>query len=403
MGNNIIRLTTESELQSIQKETMINKSTKITKVSDNSVLSGIAAANAKVAKKAIKDIALAVSHLFPDSASGVTLDQVANNHGIASRLGAGQSSTYIRIIADNGTIYTQGTHTFNGANGVTFDLDDASVTVGTKGYIYAKVRSQLTGAITNVDPYTVNIVNPEPSGHIGVINEFAASNGRDSESDELFRRRIKEGQVQLSQKTLAMLEQAFISINSDVLRVIFEGIDQSGKVILSIVTQNGIDLTVNELAILLDQGKEYFALTEMLPIGNPPEATAIILKNIEYQTIDLDFRWSLFDNGLLDQTVIDIQVQFAKYVDFRFWDSSKDQVDWDTLIAIIKNTDNVKYVPDNFFTPNSDIIVDRNKLPRFRGFIARDLDGNIQVNQSGTIDPTFYPNDVNGSLEASVL
>lgn len=328
MGNNIVRLTTESELQSIQKETIINKSTKVTKVSDNSVLAGMAAGNAKVAKKAIKDIALAVSNLFPDSASGITLDQVADNHGIASRLGAGQSSTYLRIAADNGTTYIQGTHTFNGANGVTFDLDEASVTVGTKGYVYTKIRSQATGAITNVDPYTITTTTPEPTGHVGVINEYAATNGRDSESDELFRRRIKEGQVQLSQKTLAYLDQVFLSINSDVLRVIFEGIDQSGKVVLAIVTQNGIDLTVNELASLLDAANGYFALTEMNPIGNPPEATAIILKNVEYHTIDLDFRWSLFDNSLLDQTVIDIQVQLSKYVDFRFWDSSNDQVEW---------------------------------------------------------------------------
>jgi hypothetical protein len=403
MGKNIIRLTTEAELQSVQKETIINKSTKITKVSDNSVLSGMAAGNAKVAKKAIKDIALAVSHLFPDSASGVTLDQVADNHGIAGRLGASQSSTYIRLIADNGTTYIQGTHTFKGASGVLFDLDEASVAVGTKGYIYAKVRSQATGQITNVNPYIINTVTPAPSGHVGVINEYAATGGRDIESDELFRRRIKEGQAQLSQKTLAYLEQAFMTINSDVLRIIFEGIDQSGKVVLAIVTQNGIDLTVNELATLLDQGSEYFALTEMLPVGNPPEATAVILKNVEYQNIDLDFRWSLFDSGLLDATVKEIQVQFAKYVDFRFWDSSTDRVEWDDLLGIIKNTDNVKYVPDTLFTPSTDIIVDRNKLPRFRGFIARDLDGAVLVNQAGTIDPTFYPAEVNGSLAESVL
>lgn len=401
--SNIVRLTTESELQSIQKETMINKTTKVTKVSDNSVLSAIAAGNAKVAKKALKDIALAVSALFPDDASGGTLDQVADNHGIAGRLGASQATTYVRLVGTNGTTYTQGVQTFSGSNGVQFDLDEASVVIGTKGYTYAKIRSQTTGSITNVDPYSIDTCNPEPSGHIGVINEYAAIGGRDAESDELFRKRIKEGQNLLGQKTLAYLEQAFITINTDILRVVFEGIDQSGKVVLAIVTQNGVDLTANELATLLDSGREYFAITELNPVGYPPEAAGVTLKNIEYQAIDLDFRWELFDNGLLDETVAAVQQQLSKYVDFRFWDSSVDKVEWDTLINIIKNTSNVKYVPDNFFTPNVDQTIDRNKLPRFRGFIARDLTGAVLLNQTGTLDPVFYQNDPNGNLAVSVL
>lgn len=403
MGNNIVRLTTESELQSIQKETMINKSTKITKVSDNSVLSAVAAGNGKISKKALKDIALAVSHLFPDDASGLTLDQVADNHGIAGRLSASQSSTFVRLIGTNGTTYVQATHTFSGSHGVVFDLDDASVVIGTKGYAYAKVRSQTTGAITNIEPYTISVVTPAPGGHIGVINEYAATGGRDTEDDEVFRQRIKTGQNLLGQKTLDYLTQAFITINPDILRIIFEGIDQSGKIVLAIVTQNGIDLTENELAILLDSGQDYFAITEMSPIGNPPEATAVILKNLEYQFMDLDFRWELFDAGALAATAKDVQVQLAKYVDFRFWNSAKDIVEWDTLINIIKNTDNVRYVPDNFFTPNTDTIIDRNKLPRFRGFIARDLTGAVMLNQTGTIDPVYYPNEVNGTLAISVL
>jgi hypothetical protein len=400
---NIVRLTSESELQSIQKETIINKTTKVTKISDNSVLSGIAAGNAKIGKKALKDIALAVSHLFPDTATGISLDQVADDHGISPRLGASQSSTYVRIIGDFGTIYTQGVHTFSGSNGVIFDLDEASVTIGSKGYIYAKVRSQSTGAITNVNPYIINTVNPTPSGHVGVINEYAATGGRDVEDDPTFRKRIKEGMNVLSQDTLAYLTQVFIKYNPDVLRVVFEGINQSGKVILGILTQNGIDLTANELQTLLEDTQEYYCLTEMSPIGYPPESTAIELKNVEYYNIDIDFRVDLFDASILDETAIDIQIKFSKYVDFRFWNSATDKVEWDTLLGIVKNTDNVKYVPDTHFSPSVDIIIPNNEFPRFRGFIVRNLDGDILVNQSGTIDPVFYPNEIEESLQESVL
>lgn len=405
MGKPAIRLTSEVELQSIQKETIINRTTKVTKVSDNSVLAGVAAGNAKIAKKALKDIALAVSYLFPDSASGTALDQVADNHGIAGRLGSTQSSTYIRIIADPGTVYTQATHTFSGSNGIQFDLDDATVTIGSKGYEYAKVRSQTTGSNTNVDPYTINVVTPTPVGHIGCLNEYVATGGRDTESDQAFRKRIKEGQNLLSQRTLDYLSQAFIRVNPDILSVNFEGIDQSGKVVLAVVTQNGMDLTANELTTLLSGTQNYYALTELAPIGNPPEATAIVLKNVEYEPIDLDFRWELFDLAKLTDTVKQVQIQLSKYVDFRFWSAAtnRNRVEWDDILEIVKNVSNVKYVPDNFFNPNSDINIPANKLPRFRGFVARDLSGSVLVNQAGTIDPVFYPNEVNGSLVASVL
>lgn len=397
----IIRITPEEELQAIHKETFINNVSSVTKVSDNSVLSGIIAGNAKTARKALKDIALSVSALFPDSATGVTLDQVASNIGISARLGAGQSSTYLRIIADPGTIYTQGTHTFTGSHGVVFDLDVASVTIGSKGYGYAKIRSQNTGLITNINPYTVTEVLPIPSGHTGTLNEYGAQYGRDAESDALFRKRIKEGPNVLAQKTLSYLEQAFITINSDVLRIVYEGVSLDGKVVLAIATQNGIDLTINELSTLLGSASGYFSITELAPIGT--EAYGVVLKNIEYQGVDVDFRVELHDAGLLDDTVKEIQQKFGKLVDFRFWDSSVDKVEWEDLLNAVKTHPNVKYVPDVHFNPSSDVIISRNKLPRFQGFILRDLTGGILTNQSGTLDPIFYPSDENISLGVTVL
>jgi len=397
----IVRITPEEELQAIHKETFINNVPSVTKVSDNSVLSGIIAGNAKTGRKALKDIALAVSQIFPDTATGISLDQVAANIGVAARLGASQSSTFIRIIADNGTVYTQGVHTFTGNHGIVFDLDDASVTVGTKGYAYAKVRSQNTGLITNVNPYTITSSTPEPIGHIGIINEYAADYGRDAESDALLRKRIKEGPNVLAQKTLAYLEQAFITINSDILRVIYEGVGTDGKVILAIATQNGIDLTSNELSTLLADGSKYFAITELSPIGT--EAFGVDIKNIEYQGVDVDFRVELYDVGQLDQTVKDIQQKFGKLVDFRFWDSSVDKVEWEDLLLAVKTHPNVKYVPDIQFNPSADVIIDKNKLPRFRGFVLRDLTGSILTNQAGTIDPVFYPNAEEVSLGVTVL
>lgn len=395
-----VRLTSESELRALFIETLLNQTTKVSKVSDNSVLAGIAAANAKIAKKGLKDIALAVSHIFPDSASGATLDVIADNHGIAPRLGASQSSTYIRVVGQPGTIYTQGVQTVFGNNGIVFDVME-TITIGSKGYAYVKIRSQQTGEITNVDPYTIVNVNPIPTGHVSLINEYRATGGRDIEQDDVFRERIKQGSDILARGTLSYLTQAFIKINPDVLKVNYEGIDQNGKVVLSIVTQNGMDLTSFELDELLTQGAQYLSLSDLNPIGTI--SYGVKLKNVDYYAIDVSMRLQIFDNFTIDDIVKDIQVQFSKYVDFRFWDSSTDTIQWDILLSIVRNTSGVKRVLDTYFTPNADITVPVGKLPKFRGFVVYDLAGNVLINQSGTLNPVLYPSEVDNVFEITVL
>lgn len=396
----MIRQSTEAELEALHIETFINTTEAVTKVTDHSAIRGILRGNVRTAKKALKDIMLAVARLFPDLAYGTILDQVADDRGVSERFAAAQSSTYVRLIANDTTIYQQGVHTVSDSKGNIFDLEE-DIVIGSKGYGYVKVRSQQSGEFTNVDPYTIVNVSPEPIGHIGVLNEYAATGGRDAEDDDIFRQRIKEGPDVLARGTLAYLTQAFIKINSNVLRLIYEGTNSQGKVVLGILTVNGIALTSDELQTLLEQGGQYFSLTELAPIGT--QSYGVLLKNVEYEYVDVDFRMELFTGVSFDEVVKEIQQKFAKYVDFRFWNSSIDTIQWDDLINIVKGVSGVKYVPDNQFTPNVDITISTNKFPRFRGFVARDLSGSVQINQTGTIDPLFYPSDVNESLAVTIL
>jgi len=399
MAQNIIRLTTENELEQIHTETFINTTDRVTKVTDHSVVRGLIRGNVKTAKKALKDIALATSHLFPDTAFDSTLDTVADNHGVAPRLGASQSSTYVRLIGETGTSYAQGVHTVSDNKGNTFDLED-DITIDEKGFAYVKVRSQQSGASTNVDPYSLINMSPEPSGHIASLNEYAATGGRDIEADDTFRQRIKEGPDVLSKGTLSYLTQVFISINSNVLRTIYEGVHSNGKVKIGILTVNGIDLTDQELETLLEQAGSYFSLTELAPIGT--QSYGVLLKNVEYYYIDIDMRIDMFDFGQFDNTIKEIQQKFSKKVDFRFWDSSLQKIEWDDLLSLTKNTANVKYVPDTHFNPGVDITIPRNQFPRFRGFVARDLQGNVLLGQSG-VDPIYYANEVDVNFTETVI
>ena len=395
----ITEVTSIEELKQIFSEILFNHTDAVTKITDNSVLNGIAFGCAKVGQKAIKDIAVLESHIYPDSAYGIYLDNIAANYGIASRFGASNSSTYIRLVGTPGTVYILGVNTFMGNDGIIFNLEE-TIVIPALGYAYAKIRSQQIGDKTNINALTLNKINPIPSGHQYCINEYRAIGGRDIEDDSSFRIRIKEGSNILARGTISMLEQVFMKLNNNVLKIKYQGINNSGKVIISILTQNGIDLTSQELDQLLEQGEKFFALTELKPLNT--QNYGIILQNIEYFPIDVNFRCEIMNNYNPDDIREQIQIKFAKKYDIRYWNSSQ-KIIWADLLQIVKDIPGIKYVPDNTFYPNIDVAVDMDKVPRFRSFLMLDLKGNIIINQSGTLNPIFYQNNQNSSYQTTVF
>lgn len=395
-----IRPSTVEQLKQIYVQTLLNKTNKVSKVSDNSVLNAHAYGVSKVASKAEKDIILALGQLFPDIAFGSQLDQAADNFGVASRFGASESSTSLLIVATPGTQYLAGVHTFESKSGIQFSLEQ-SITVDTGGFIYAKVRSIDVGLKVNVEPNTITKVAPEPTGHSYVVNEYFAQFGRDSESDDLFRKRIKEGNNIIATRTISMLEQVFVKINPNVLRVFYQGVNEIGQLVLAIVTQNGIDLNQSELDALLNQGEQYFSLIEYKPFGR--QSYGIKLKNIEWQYLDISFRCELFQNANVDTVRKAIQVNISKYLDFRYWKPGVEKVEWDELLQLVKSVSGVKYVPDQYFFPNNDIATDPNKLPRLRGFRMLNLQGAIVADLQGGVNPVFYPSIADFSVSSTIL
>lgn len=396
----ITKLTSHEELVRIITETFFNKTDKITKVSKHSGLSGLFNATAKVSQKSLQEIARNEAHLFPDVAFGNQLDKIAEDRGVAQRFGASKSSTYVRVVGNVGITYTAGTQTFEAPNeSVTFDLEE-TITIPDSGFAYAKVKSQTTGANTNVDELSITEVNPEPSGHQYVINEYKAIGGRDQESDQLFRRRIKEGPNILATGTLKMLEQAFMKVNNDVLKVVNNGNDKLGDIVLTVISQNGIDFTQNEFDNMLEQGEKFFALTELKPNGE--NSYGIKLQNVDWFPVDISFRVELLQNYDPDTVRQNIQIKFSKYFDVRNWEAG-DKVEWDDLLGIAKRTEGVKYIPDQFFTPGNDIKVPINQIPRIRGFRMLDLSGNIISDVQGNLNPQFYPNKADFNYQQTIL
>jgi hypothetical protein len=374
-----------AKLKQLFLEIFLNKTNKVSDISDNSVINATAYGVSKVAQKCMKDIAIIESHIFPDSAYGAYLDSAATLFGAPVRGTALGSSTYLRLVAAPGTVYIQNTNVFQNYNGIQFNLE-GNVTVGAFGFIYAKVRSVDTGVKTNVDPNTVISVVPEPVGHIGVTNEYIATGGSDTEDDELFRMRIKKHLNILARNTNEYFLEVFRLTNPNILKLLNLGINENGLREIGIVTQNGISLSQGELDAILAASQDYFCMTDINNFGG---TIGILLVNAEWHEINLDFRIQILSSYDTDTVRKDIQVALTKFLDFRYWVNGA-KVQWDELMQVMKTINGVKYVPDEYFSPRIDIVPAVNKLPRIKGFIMRDMSGNIIADSSNVLTPVFY-------------
>jgi hypothetical protein len=382
----ITKIQSIAQLKQLFLEIFINKTDKVSDISDNSVVNATAYGVAKVAQKCMKDIALVESHIFPNTAYGTHLDSSATMFGATPRGGALGSSTYLRLVGNVGTAYIANTNIFSNNNGIQFNLD-SNVVIGDFGYIYAKVRSIDTGIKSNVEPNSIISVSPAPAGHIGCTNEYMAIGGQDAEDDELFRQRISKHLNIVSRNTLEYLTIVFRAYNANILKLINLGNNEYGNRTIAIVTQNGIDLTIQELSDLLENTKDYFCITDLDKFG---DVIGITLQNAEWTEVNIDFRVQIWDGYSSDTVRKDIQVNLSKYLDFRIWEKFQ-KVEWDNLMQIIKSTKGVKYVPDQNFLPRIDILPSVNKLPRIKGFIMRDMNGSILSTSNNVLLPVFYP------------
>lgn len=381
---------TISFLKNLWIETFINKTDKVSDITDNSVLNATAYATAKVAQKALKDVAIVEAQIFPEEASGEYLDRAATLFGVTPRKGALGSSTYIRVYAKPGTTYTKGVNVFVSTNGVRFPIEETLI-VGDSGYGYVKVKSESVGAFTNVDPNSIVTLTPVPNGHIECTNEYYAVGGRDEEDDEMFRIRILNHQNVYAEGTLEKLVQILQNIDSRVLKIMFVGVMEDSFIHIQIATQNGQELTYQELQTLLEGATPYFGVGDMIVSGR---LMGIKFENASWYEVGgekgIDFRCELEAGYDIAAVRKNIQVGMTKYLDWRFWEPGR-QVEWDNLLEITKNTEGVKYVADQDFYPKVDEPVSEWLFPRIKKFVMRDLEGNVLFDMENQFSPVFYP------------
>ena len=399
----ITKIISIDTLKQIFVEILLNKTDKISDISNESVLNGIAYGCSKLAQRLLVNQGVVEGHLFPDTAYGDYLDNIAASRGIAPRFTSFGSTTYVRVQAAIGTTYSSGT-TFISSNGIQF-VSTSNYIVGRDGYGYIKVNSVQGGAASNVDALTINTISNPPVGHIACTNEYAATGGRDNESDDDFRIRIKASANQLARNTMAYLEQIFMKINSKVLRLHRGGVDENGRICLIVVSINGQNFTTAEFDEILSQSEEFLSLNELS--RQTVSGFPISLVNPNWYPIDIDFRCDI--DPAYNQASVrrNMQIAVSKLFDYRYWNTNG-KVEWENILYAIRNTDGVRYVSDAFFLPKSDINMTNYRLPRVRGFVVRDMDGgvlsdNYSITSQFDYTDYFFPNSPDANFQQSVI
>ena len=387
------------DIKQVIAEITFSRTDKVTKITDGGVLNGFYFGMAKTAQKTLKDVALSQAHLFPDDASGEILDETAQSLGIAPRLGALGSSTYLRVWGDVGTTYVANQHTVVGNDGIVFTLYEDKV-IGPQGFAYVKISSNSVGANTNVNPYTLTKLTPAPVGHKFTTNEYRASGGRDVEDDLSFRQRIKSAFNVVSTGTISKMEQIFMLKNPKVLRIMNNGTNGNGKLQLSVLSQNGSEFTQQELDDMLANYRKFLSMSEINLDYNI--IVGLELKNVKFAPLDIGFSATITAGFVPEDVAKDVQVRINKYIDYRTWVLGS-MVLWTDLLQIVKTTAGIAYVPDNTFYPHTDTAYDFGVLPRVRGFEMRDLASNIILDTQGVLSPVYYPATQQFNLISNVL
>ena len=391
-------ISTVQELKDIILEILFTKTDKVSKVSSTSLLNALAYGNAKVGQRALKDIALIESQLFPEYATGSYLDLVAARYGIFSRLGSNPSTTYMYLYGKPGTVYYKSDTSFTSSDGISFILEEDQVTIPNCMYTYAKVRSEENGEKTNVPPLSIiSCVNP-PVGHTFCINEFMAVGGRNLETDEELLYRIENIHNSLATKTLDYLAQIALRFNPNILKFVHLGTNL-GRIRLGIYTQSGAALTEQELIDLKIKMREFLSLADISDNIN----SRVIFENVSYTPIDLNFQINYMeDTYSVNEIYRLIQKKLVDFLDFRFWDINK-KVYWSDIYSIVKGTEGILSVPYSNFKINggqNDVEVKANLLPRFRSCLIYDLNGSTLLD-TGIVEnmfPVIYPTYTDSSF-----
>lgn len=356
---------THNELISTFNRVFLSTNPEITKTSPNSVYMSLAAGVAALAQKSLKENALVETYLNPNLATGTRLDEIADQRGIPARQASStESSVWVRIGANEGAEFTTD-HVFTGDHGITFRLEEG-FTAGAGGFSYRRLQSIASGLIANVTAFSINRITDPPSGFLFTINETPSFGGREAETDDQFRHRIKNYTNILSFNTISKIGFLANLANPKVFRVLPLGRGDRSQIRLGIITHNGVRLTPDELSFLDGTIRPQVALTD----------SNLNFENLEPKALEIRARVQLAPNAPSNTVVFNrVQLLIDSFLRGLVYSGEANFLDWVQIYNLIALDPDIVAVSSTDFAPNTPVdLSDRRPLQLTRASFLT-LDG----------------------------
>ena len=395
---------THDELTNTFTRVFLSTNPSITKTSPNSVYTSLAAGIAALAQKTLKEHALIETYLDPDRASGVLLgrdepgtdrlNRIAIQRGVPERQTEGmQSVVWVRIVAEDATIFTED-HVFTGDHGIRFKLADGGFTKGSSPFTYKRLVSEGVGVATNVTAFSINRVESPPVGFSFVINETPSVGGRDAETDDQLRYRIKNFANILSFNTITKIGFLANTANQKIFRVYDLGKNDLGEPSLGVITHNGAPLTPEELTTLSSIVRPQVALSD----------SNLTFVNLEPKSVELEARVQLTPNAVSADVFNRVQLLIINFFRELVYRGEANFLDWVQIYNLVALDPDILSVSSSGFLPNSPIdLSDRRPLQLTRASFLT-LDGRSPIGTATTLESAggdstlFFDADLDYSL-----
>lgn len=387
---------TIERLKRIATETFYNKNNKVTKAGKGSVIDAILYVCAKLAQKIMANIATLEVFLFPEFATGKNLDDVGALRGVGFRGGSSSSYVWVTVVAkySNDYPFEEGvsdgvviddSFVFHDNNGNEFVYPDGTYTILDGSYDIIKLRSVREGVVSNVNAYSINYVrqdttngNTTKKNILSITNESPAFGGMDSQSDDLFRSRIKKSLGAFSLNTIEKVYNYLWSIDDSVVKINYQREIEGDVIYVASESAANFDEPTLEQFRYIAQKFTPFG-------GQVPK-----FKNYNYQTYQLYIRLKKNEDYESGYVFNELARNIVDAINWEKDDFKK--IEWDNLLQATKDTIGVDYVEDKYFllAPyggppidlsdyeefRKDLEIAENTIPHIVNISVKDLNGN---------------------------
>lgn len=336
-----------------------------------------------------RELTIVRRKLFLNTCSGTDLDTYAEQIGVDPlRRGSSKAGVLLLFTGTSGTVIPLGTRVVCDLTNIGY-VTKSQITLGsanpsfiTSGAINVATANvgdvvwaecEVGGEIGNVPAHSISVITV---ANVKVTNPSPAQGGRDLESDQQFRYRIKNYVKLLNKNTQKYYEALCMKYNANVLRVLVEPNPATiDGIIINVLTKSGAPLTASELQQLSAQiYAEQKAFTEVTCI------------NVAFTLITVDERATLkSENGVAvnpEKHYADTAGALAAYFDWSKWEWGG-KVSRDNVFVICDTVPQTDDIELESFKINgstvSSILIPYNSLPYFQALSLTDKSGSTPV------------------------